>query len=679
MAKSRLEADIPGIGSVAVTGNIATEEAIEDLIKAVETLSQKQQLETKDVQDGLDETTESLEEFDDEVLRATNSQKKLNKQMIDLVDRAEDVSRGFVRNVSSTASMSDMVETAGEIAAGFAGGLAGLIPFIGEGTARLAEATVQAGTALLSMAVGAVESFQEMNRSIMQGGLILEGGFSGLANAADIAGIPVNEFGQAVMANISRLRLLEGGAPGGLARISNGFKALQEAQEENLDTLYALGFSQQQVVSGMADVALGAQRAGRNLNNEELAAGTFDYLRNLQELSRLTGESAESIQAQVEANRSNLFVQNALLDVAPQYRDAAAQFAAAIPAALGPMRDFIVTGQSFSTESGLMVSQMGTFANLYRQAYEGVASGQISEEQARDQLASSLAANRSQIEAELASMTQAFGMAPDQAYADLLGGLGFTARQMIIAGEAFDPLSDLDGNNLSVTMGALAGAQEAARAAIQSTFVEGLDELSGEDGSLTRFAESMSGAAMGAEVFRDAVFAAMQGDFEAAAAALGIGGDTVPPASEGTQSSTADPNNPIEQLPGYDPNSLPGAADGDILTGPTSGYMAELHGTEAVVPLPDGRTIPVSLTTGGLNPNIIEALQTQSLAAAESVEQSVSSFSASLDNSRSLPELVNISKNMLSQMTLTAQRIELMIKAMDQANNINRNAAYVRA
>ena len=659
MAKSRLEADIPGIGSVTVSGNIATEDAIEELIAAVQRLDQSKKVETKSIQDGLDDTTESLGEFDDEITRATNAQSKLARQAIDLTKNTAVASAGFIKTAANTNSMSDMVESAGEVLAGFAGGVAGMIPFIGQGTARLAEATVMAGTALLSMAVGAIESFQEMNRSIMQGGLILQGGFSGLANAADIAGIPVNEFGNAVMANIHRLRLLEGGAPGGLARISNGFKALQEAQDENLDTLYALGFSQQQVVSGMADVALGAQRAGRNLNNEELAAGTFDYLRNLQELSRLTGESAESIQAQVEANRANLFVQNALLDVAPQYRDAASQFAAAIPAALGPMRDFIVTGQSFSTESGLMVSQMGTFANLYRQAYQGVASGQISEEQARDQLAQSLANNRGQIEAELRSMTQTFGMAPDQAYADMLGAMGFTARQMIEAGAAYDPLSDLDGNNLSVTMGALQGAQEAARAAIQSTFVEGLDELSGEDGSLTRFAESMSGAAMGAEAFRDAIFAVMDGDFEAAAAALGVG-----PGERGSlpEENYIDPTS--SSAAGFDPSILGGDpsggyydadgnwvgtsnATGGIVSGPDSGFLSELHGTEAVVPLPDGETIPVTLNSSGSN--------------------------------RSLAELVSISRNMLSQMTATAQRMESMVKAMEQSNNINRTAAYVRA
>ena len=44
---------------------------------------------------------------------------------------------------------------------------------------------------------------------------------------------------------------------------------------------------------------------------------------------------------------------------------------------------------------------------------------------------------------------------------------------------------------------------------------------------------------------------------------------------------------------------LASAANGGVLSGPRSGYSATLHGTEAVVPLPDGRSIPVSNPGGG--------------------------------------------------------------------------------
>ena len=40
---------------------------------------------------------------------------------------------------------------------------------------------------------------------------------------------------------------------------------------------------------------------------------------------------------------------------------------------------------------------------------------------------------------------------------------------------------------------------------------------------------------------------------------------------------------------------LPKKATGGVLSGPTSGFQTILHGTEAVVPLPDGKTIPVQM------------------------------------------------------------------------------------
>jgi hypothetical protein len=42
-------------------------------------------------------------------------------------------------------------------------------------------------------------------------------------------------------------------------------------------------------------------------------------------------------------------------------------------------------------------------------------------------------------------------------------------------------------------------------------------------------------------------------------------------------------------------------ARGGIASGPDSGYPATLHGDEAVVPLPDGRTIPVSVNGSGVS------------------------------------------------------------------------------
>lgn len=51
--------------------------------------------------------------------------------------------------------------------------------------------------------------------------------------------------------------------------------------------------------------------------------------------------------------------------------------------------------------------------------------------------------------------------------------------------------------------------------------------------------------------------------------------------------------------PGGEPGGDDGWRWGGISAGPSSGHRETLHGTEAVVPLPDGRTIPVEMKNGG--------------------------------------------------------------------------------
>jgi len=53
-----------------------------------------------------------------------------------------------------------------------------------------------------------------------------------------------------------------------------------------------------------------------------------------------------------------------------------------------------------------------------------------------------------------------------------------------------------------------------------------------------------------------------------------------------------------------------GYAMGGIAAGPRSGYFARLHGTEAIVPLPGGRSIPVEMT--GVSDKMAQQLEMMS-------------------------------------------------------------------
>ena len=56
---------------------------------------------------------------------------------------------------------------------------------------------------------------------------------------------------------------------------------------------------------------------------------------------------------------------------------------------------------------------------------------------------------------------------------------------------------------------------------------------------------------------------------------------------------------PAGAVVGAGVGGIAGASEGGILTGPMGGYPAILHGTEAVVPLSGGRSIPVDIKGGG--------------------------------------------------------------------------------
>jgi lambda family phage tail tape measure protein len=64
-------------------------------------------------------------------------------------------------------------------------------------------------------------------------------------------------------------------------------------------------------------------------------------------------------------------------------------------------------------------------------------------------------------------------------------------------------------------------------------------------------------------------------------------------------SLTGLPGNRYGGVMGANGKKMPGYAVGGIARGPQAGYPVELHGTEAIVPLPNGKSIPVEMQGAG--------------------------------------------------------------------------------
>jgi hypothetical protein len=95
--------------------------------------------------------------------------------------------------------------------------------------------------------------------------------------------------------------------------------------------------------------------------------------------------------------------------------------------------------------------------------------------------------------------------------------------------------------------------------------------------------------------------------------ALGVPPTTILGTLDSGQKSTL--LSAINQVEGFKEGKVLQAATGGILSGPTSGYSAMLHGTEAVVPLPDGKSIPVQMdsaladTIKGLTTTMVQEIR----------------------------------------------------------------------
>jgi hypothetical protein len=73
---------------------------------------------------------------------------------------------------------------------------------------------------------------------------------------------------------------------------------------------------------------------------------------------------------------------------------------------------------------------------------------------------------------------------------------------------------------------------------------------------------------------------------------------------------------------------MPGYAVGGIAKGPDAGYPVTLHGTEAVVPLPNGKSIPVDMKGAGQNNNVVVNVSVDNQGNAQTSTQSQSGADA---------------------------------------------------
>ena len=245
---------------------------------------------------------------------------KAVKSSINVAKSLEGASTALRENRESFASLNPSIEMAGQglkfagkmtgIAAEGLSSLASGIPVVGGAISGLGSAAGKVAAALGEMAGEVVTAvgktftaeLDRVNtafRTLGQTGALGADGMSGLGRQAINAGLSFNQFAKVVNKESQNLAFAFGTSADAARGLSDTTKAMRPFREQ----LLTLGIGVEQQNELTAKYITFQQRQGRNeINNTRaLAEGSQAYMKNLQELSKITGKSIDEQQKEIDA------------------------------------------------------------------------------------------------------------------------------------------------------------------------------------------------------------------------------------------------------------------------------------------------------------------------------------------------------------------------------------------
>lgn len=481
-------------------------------------------------------------------------------------------------------------------------------------------------------------------------GASFAGGMTEMRDKANASGVGITTFANVIKESQATVHEFGMSASESAKILSNGMNALTKTvktvngvQINARDQLLNLGYGFEEQGPIMAQFMNQAKLAGKNLatlSDKEIATGVTEYAKNLKVISDLTGQDAKKLmeKAQAETNRS------ALLSKLDAKQQAAFQATFSTLMAAGPsmgpklqialeqmlaggsVTDPIISGNKQvmdmlqktvgQVNSGNAEMVANTRDNLTAAGKAFKESGQgVSTDFAALELqgqASSVVQGYSELGNALNNLSLATddsGKKSAEAATKQLTTIDAVSTGYTKATEAvtqFQVKTETLATNL---MPQYATAIAKATTTVSQAVQDAMDIASGKK-TVEQVAKEHGVAGHGGKDIKETGKDTLEGATAGAISGAVIGsvipvigtatGAIIGGLIGGLAGYTSDPNAPGTGKSGRFASMKPKAANGGVLSGPTSGFDATLHGTEAVVPLPDGKSIPVSLDMSGL-------------------------------------------------------------------------------
>lgn len=522
----------------------------------------------------------------------------------------------------------DSAAQASSKVAGVIGGVGGALMAIPHPAAQVTGALAQLGAGILDS--GAKEAAELLKFSIevtskelekafksfqqaTGAGALFAGGMSELRASAKTAGLTQDQYSKAIADNRDALAAMGGS-------VTDGAKKLAAVGKESMQfrkSLLNLGISIEEQTQGQADYMSMLQQTGqlRGKSDIELAKGSNDYLINLKAISSFTGEDVKKMQARARDAAAQSAVQAKLMDLGgnanEKFQNAIGQLSPSLQKAA---QQLLAYGEVTDQESAKLLAQNPEMMALLRKTVDDVSNANVS---TADALTSYQAGLKE---------TARLGMDSAKETAKAMGIASLATGQ-------HSEVSKMSGELLSTYNKALNQGTEntldAAKDAAKTTdpLTAGVNEsvvalqemkLAVQDmmtGPITNFANEVPKVLQGlrnklidlglfkeeSTIAAEKAKAETQQNYDKAFEGAGFLQKYF---QIGMTEQQKEASKQYYGARGFDKGTsaefdvgLPQYANGGIASGPITGYKAMLHGTEAVIPLPDGKSVPIDMSS----------------------------------------------------------------------------------
>ena len=478
-------------------------------------------------------------------------------------------------------------------------GLAGSLPLVGGAAEQFVKGATEASKFLIGELGKQVQTFNDVSKA----GFLATDGMLGFSKSAFSSMLTLEQFGRIVTDNSQALAAMSGSAYDGAAMFGDVTSDLA-----NRDDLRLLGLNAEEIAEVTAEFTKQQTRLGRTqgMTAQQLAGSTAGYIKELDVLAKLTGENRKDLQAR----RAALLQETKFSAMVAGMKEEEAEAVTAAVSMIGVRSERFASGMKDILTSGTATTEEGRQLMLLsggaaRDIGDQLKSGAIDQVQAVNMLKEAIGPNLERFR----GLSQILGDSNEvtAGYSDSLKFVTTQTKDLAemyktqkTQMEGYDPAD----KGLTVNMAQAQKDIEEFAANANELILELMPVTADITDQLTTILLKVSELAKDGfnivtdnnkNIFQKAM--ALVGiDRESAAKKLGA------PVDGTTQEKEAYmKNNPVPKRTGSVTeafiDSMPQFASGGIANFNKSGGLAMLHGTEAVVPLPDGKTIPITFNT----------------------------------------------------------------------------------